>query len=65
MMSSNNEVSQTAHVDDQDEDDIKEDGDDIDQDGGPSTEQENGHQTAMGYFQDGITKLIWTYQNQN
>ena len=44
MMSSDEEVSQTAHVGDQDEDeieedgdDIEEDGDDIDYDGGPST----------------------------
>ena len=37
MMSSDDEVSQTAHVGDQDEDEIEEDGDDINYDGGPST----------------------------
>ena len=36
MMSSDDEVSKTAHVDDQNEDDIEQDGDNIDQDGGPS-----------------------------
>ena len=65
MMSFDDEVSLTTHVDDQDEDDIEQDEDNIEQDRGPSTEQEDGHQTAMGQFQDGITELIWTYRNHN
>ena len=65
MISSNDEVSLTAHVDDHDKDDIEQDGDNIDQDGGPSTEQEDGHQTAMGQFWDGVTELMWTFRNQN
>ena len=28
-------------------------------------EQDEGHQTAMGEFRDVITKLMWTYRNQN
>ena len=65
MMSSDDEVSLTVDEDNQDEDDIEQDGDNINQGGGPSTEQEDGHQTAIGHFRDDITKLMWICRNQN
>ena len=51
MMSSDDEVSATAYVDDQDKDNIE-------QDGAPSTKQEEGHGTTMGKFWDGIVELM-------
>ena len=58
MMSSDDEVSLTTDEDDQDEDNIKQDGDNIEHDGAPSTEQDEGHENAMGQFQDGVTELM-------
>ena len=53
-----NEVSLTTDEDNQDEDNIEEDGE-------PSTQQQEGHGAVMGQFRDGVTELMWTYLNQN
>ena len=58
MMSFDDEVSLTADEDHQDEDNIE-------QDGEPSTQQEQGDGIAMGQFWDGVIELMWTYRNQN
>ena len=65
MMSSDEKLSLTTDEDDQDKDNIEQDEDNIEQDGAPSTEQEEGHGTAMRHFRDGVTELMWTYWNQN
>ena len=54
MMSSNDEVSLPADEDNQDEDNGE-------QNGEPSTQQEQGDGTAMGQFRDGVIELMWTY----
>ena len=48
MMSSDDEVSLTVDEDQPDEDNIE-------QDGEPSTQQEQAEGIAMGHFQDGVT----------
>ena len=65
MMSSDVEVSLIAEEDDHDEDDMEQVGDNIEQDGAPSNQQDEGHQTAMGKFRDVVTESMWTYRNQN
>ena len=58
MMSSDIEVSLTAE-----EDDMEQVGDNIGEDATPSTQQDEGHQTEMGQFQDAVKESMWTYQN--
>ncbi|KAL5576094.1 hypothetical protein UlMin_017793 [Ulmus minor] len=65
MMSSDVDVSLTAEEDDHDEDDMEQGGDNIGQDGAPSTQQDEGHQTEMGRFRDALTESMWAYRNQN
>ena len=60
-MSSDVEVSLTAKDDDHDKDDMEQVEDNIGQDGAPSTQQDEGHQTAMRQYQDVVTKSMWTY----
>ena len=65
MMSPNVDVSLTTEEDDHDEDDMEQGGDTIGQDATPLTQQDEGHQIAMGQFWDVVTESRWTYRNQN
>ena len=65
MMSPDVDVSLTAEEDDHDEDDMEHGGDTIGQDATPWTQQDEGHQTEMGRFQDALTESMWAYRNQN
>ncbi len=64
MMSSDDEVSESSNPDQQDADDIEADGDNIDQDGGPPMEQEEGHQAEMGVVRQGITEMMWAARHR-
>ena len=64
-MSSDVQVSLITEEEDYDEDDMEQVGDNIGQDGAPSTQQDEGHQTEMGQFWDAVTESMWTYRNQN
>ncbi|KAL5556614.1 hypothetical protein UlMin_038850 [Ulmus minor] len=47
--------------DNHDEDDMEQGGDTIGKDAAPSTQQDEGHQTEMGQFQDALIESMWAY----